>query len=413
MSAAHAAFNASSVPVGAPKRPSLATPPAPAAPATPDVAFAVPTLLQSLQPASSEPLPEYRVPQTPRGVVTPDSHIQMLEPEVSAASTIPYAALATSDGQAHLLACLDQLGFAVVSNVISPEETAHAERLFATDLASIIDTAASKPERVANLLEDPVHRWDLSALSLGGKFASDFGLPHGRMAWYLRAHPAVRDVFGKIFNTEELCVGTDNVFYNPKPLAEGANPGCVSNLWPHADQNVHVKPSGKYDCYQGVLYVWPAEPDTSATVVWPRSNQLVFPSLMNKTNAKGHFCMLDKSEHAAFVQHARRVPVPAGGLLLWNSKTIHQGWPHGARLAQPICYEPSKRRDHKALASKVGAVETGMPTSHWASIGKIHSVASGNEVGGDAKYGVVLRHQAHKHCIGANGRIRPDVEQLL
>ena len=32
------------------------------------------------------------------------------------------------------------------------------------------------------------------------------------------------------------------------------------------------------------------------------------------------------------------------GLLLWDSRTVHQGWRGGPRLAQPICWEPRERR---------------------------------------------------------------------
>eukprot|EP00004_Rigifila_ramosa_P025907 TRINITY_DN7865_c0_g1_i2.p4 TRINITY_DN7865_c0_g1~~TRINITY_DN7865_c0_g1_i2.p4 ORF type:complete len:108 (-),score=23.88 TRINITY_DN7865_c0_g1_i2:225-548(-) len=38
-----------------------------------------------------------------------------------------------------------------------------------------------------------------------------------------------------------------------------------------------------------------------------------------------------------FVRDARRVPVPAGALLVWNSRLIHQGHAGGPRLAMVGC----------------------------------------------------------------------------
>merc|ERR1740121_2213771 len=69
---------------------------------------------------------------------------------------------------------------------------------------------------------------------------------------------------------------------------------------------------------------------------------------------------------------ARRVPVPAGGLLLWNSKTVHQGWRGGPRLAQPVCWEPASRRPAAARERKLRMAALGLPSTHWASLGLPH-----------------------------------------
>eukprot|EP00164_Ancoracysta_twista_P033621 GFYU01071801.1.p1 GENE.GFYU01071801.1~~GFYU01071801.1.p1 ORF type:complete len:100 (+),score=18.86 GFYU01071801.1:76-375(+) len=68
-------------------------------------------------------------------------------------------------------------------------------------------------------------------------------------------------------------------------------------------------------------------------------------------------------------------------MVLWDSKTIHQGWEGGPRLAIPICHEPRKRRPEEALASKTEACVRGLPTTHWASIGKFHSVGNAKDGG--------------------------------
>jgi hypothetical protein len=338
--------------------------------------------------------------------------IRLLEREVARAATVSFAALAHDDGERALRRILDTLGFAIVSDVLAADELEFVERQFADDLRSIIDVERSTaPEKVRPLLEDPVHNWPLSHVSIGTKFASDYGLPHGRAAWYCRSHPQVKRVFESLFGTPKLCVGMDNVFFNNEPSVPGTNAASQQALWPHADQNSRLEPNGKWECYQGVVYVWPANDDTSATVVWPRSHRLVYPELMTRT-FRGHFCSMGKEDYADFAANARRIPVPAGAMLLWNSKTVHQGIKGGARLAYPLCFEPTARRPRHALKSKVKCVQQGCPTSHWASLGRAHAMG-GKDAGPVDHGGVVVMHRAHHHLLKADGSVREDIVALI
>jgi hypothetical protein len=71
-----------------------------------------------------------------------------------------------------------------------------------------------------------------------------------------------------------------------------------------------------------------------------------------------------------WLKNARRVTVPAGGLLLWSSRLTHQGWSGGPRLGQLVCWEPKERRTETARARKVALSALGLPSTHWASLGK-------------------------------------------
>ena len=158
--------------------------------------------------------------------------------------------------------------------------------------------------------------------------------------------------------------------------------------------------------YQTILYAWPADTDTSATVVWPRSHTHIHDHLMAVTCDTQHFCRLPKLMHVDFVAHARRIAVPAGGMVIWNSRTIHQGWPVGPRLAFPICFEPRSRRTQKVLRTKINCVKTGFPTTHWASLGIPHVVGKceNNESG--------LQTVAHRHCFESS-ELDPEILALL
>merc|ERR1712217_900298 len=78
---------------------------------------------------------------------------------------------------------------------------------------------------------------------------------------------------------------------------------------------------------------------------------------------------------AGWASAARRVPVPAGALLLWNSRTIHTGWKAGPRLAQPVCFEPIERRSAKERISKLRLCSLGLPSVHWAGTAMQHDMA--------------------------------------
>ncbi len=75
-----------------------------------------------------------------------------------------------------------------------------------------------------------------------------------------------------------------------------------------------------------------------------------------------------------YVREARRVPMKAGSMILWNSMMLHQGWNRGPRLAVPICWEPRSRRNSQTYRRKVRLCASGLPTTHWASLGRQHNI---------------------------------------
>jgi hypothetical protein len=123
--------------------------------------------------------------------------------------------------------------------------------------------------------------------------------------------------------------------------------------------------------------------------VWPRSHREVYPLMMEDKYAKMlgnmgmHYVEINALHDTALkdklrresLDRARRVPVPAGACLVWSSKTVHQGWSHGPRLAVPICWEPRSRRSPQALNRKIRLCLKRLPTTHWASFGYQHDLS--------------------------------------
>jgi len=219
------------------------------------------------------------------------------------------------------------------------------------------------------------------------------GLPQGRLAWAVRRHPRVYEAFRQLFPEDgpELVTSLGSTFFTPHGQAAAA----CSDFNAHVDQNGHdVRPGlADRDVYQGVLYVWPAGAEGAATTtaVWPGSHREAWPLMMQdfgfaQAGAFGfHYCevaaMADRGLArllaAGWARHARRCVVPAGGLLLWSSRTVHTGWKGGPRLAQTVCFEPASRRPEAERVAKLRLVALGLPSCHWASAAMQHDMCLG------------------------------------
>lgn len=291
-------------------------------------------------------------------------------------------------------AVLNEHGVCLVTGVLTAEECRNFEELWQADLLSLVElkgTPAIDQAILTRLQNDGLAHWPGAwSDGIGRKgSSSQRGTPHGSFAWNVRLHWGVRSVFANIFNVApaELAVGLDCTFWS----AAGTPAPESNNEWLHCDQNHRTGLT--WPCFQGVLYVWTSEGEsTSTTVVWPGSHRQVYERLMDDDMPKrlgrrrggqgirlcnlADACLREELTHAA-VAASRRVPCPAGSLLVWDSRLIHQGWAGGPRLAQPICWEPRIRReeDHGALRRKIYMCAAGVPSSHSSSEARVHGMA--------------------------------------
>lgn len=327
-----------------------------------------------------------------------DTSLPVLSPAKTAQITVPFAEIEGG----RLNRVLEEYGCAIVSGVAAPDECARLEGLFAADLADLVDTDAARraggnvAHAADKALED-VRAWPLESLSLLGKIdrCQLRGLPHGRFAWGCRLLTNLRRCYEVIHDTPDLVSSCDNPFFAPDAYAEAAQ----NRSWPHVDHNCHDNRFfdaqgcvvGRWEVFQGLLYVWSSEgTHASTTVVLPGSHRTLYDALMQDPTmvARGrkgdHFTQLSKASNSGLVSSlqdqwwadAARVPVPRGGLFLWSSKTMHQGWSGGPRLAQPVCWEPVGRRDESALDRKLRLAALGLPSTHWASLGIPHTLVA-------------------------------------
>lgn len=290
---------------------------------------------------------------------------------------------------------LERHGLCLVTDVLGTEECSLMEQLWHEDLLQVVDSESLRAggrspvgDRLQLVQQSGLAAWPSDWSSCWGRkgVASEHGLPHGRFAWSARLHPEVRRVFASIFEVpvDDLAVGVDCVFW-----AAADTPAAAANdEWLHCDQN-HLT-GLTWPCVQGVLYIWPSDNErASTTVIWPGSHAgeyaklLADPSALKKSGQGGqslrlgslHDLELKADLVARGVAGARRVPCPRGSLLLWDSRTIHQGWAGGPRLAQPVCWEPRSRRGLEARRRKLWMCAAGLPSSHSSTEARIHGMA--------------------------------------
>lgn len=324
---------------------------------------------------------------------------RMKSPLLSAKEKEVYT-VAFEDIGAKLKDVLERHGTAIVTGVASAEECRDLERRFASDLAELVDLDVAKGQgaaslEAAKLAASDAKRWPLPALSLIGPMerCQSRGLPHGSFAWGARMLPRVRRVYAVLHDTEELVSSCDNSFFAPPAHRKEA----ANRVLAHVDQNAYDdrfkdergRNLGEWDVYQGILYVWGSvEEHASTTVVWPGSHKAPYDTMMaddkvQKAGKQGrHFTQINSMGNraeagrlmAGFNEASRRLVAPAGSLVLWSSKTVHQGWRGGPRLAQPVCWEPVARRPPEARERKLRLCALGLPSTHWASLGLPHSL---------------------------------------
>jgi len=295
---------------------------------------------------------------------------------------------------------IDREGVAIVTGVLNSNELKALEQEFKDELTSLVD-------------EDAVHACDDPRVKAAYERFQREGLPSfpyatakalqpipgfvmnacvcaGQFAWRLRTHPRVHAAFGALFpGSGQLVSSIDVTFFQPEREPPAATPDAPTDA--HVDQNGHdvrAPALGTCDIYQGVVYVWGAEEGCSTTCVWPGSHRSVWPRMMADPSfvapGKGgdHYSQLvsigDDELRTELLDgwraHHRRLRIPAGSLLLWNSRTVHTGWMGGRRLAQTVCLEPARERPAEQRLGKLRLAALGIPGTHWARIAHQHDV---------------------------------------
>ena len=238
---------------------------------------------------------------------------------------------------------LDQKGYCVVPDVLTPEEIAYAYDLF----KGWQTTIPNHDKIHANVNPHGIYKYHEAG--------------HTRHAWYLRTRPAVQDVFKALWDTDDLIVSFDGCCYIPTESRKR------DKCWTHTDQ----APSAKgRQCIQGFVSLTTNSERTF--VVYEGTHNIHEEYFQEKgINHSKNWNLIPPDDLELVASSKRVLHVPAGSLVLWDSRAFHANQ-YGAsgseeRLVQYICYLPRNHPKHtKQMAAKRRRYyEERRTTSHW------------------------------------------------
>ncbi|XP_045210096.2 uncharacterized protein LOC123561653 [Mercenaria mercenaria] len=199
---------------------------------------------------------------------------------------------------------LDEYGYTVVPGVISPEEC-----------------------------DKYIEQYNQWLTMFNGKWPNSnkgiirgYNTGHLETTWNIRFK--VKAVFSQLWKTEKLMTSFDSVAIG-RPPEDGEEPfDDGSSHWLHLDQEACRE---GLHAYQGAVYLEKACEDDWTLQVMDKSHK-VFKKFFEeneraakKSNEK-QFFRLSKTQVRYFEQSRckiKRVPVPKGGMVLWDSRLVH------------------------------------------------------------------------------------------
>lgn len=250
---------------------------------------------------------------------------------------------------------LEEDGYCIIPNVLEKEEIENAKNLFHKWYNSIenFDTIHSKlnPHNIFKFHE----------------------VGHQEFAWYLRTQPKVIQQFADLYetNTDNLVTSFDGCCYY-KPNTKLSN-----GLWTHTD--ISPKLSKEMNCYQGFISL--TDNVNNSLQVYEGSNnlhELYFRSKEQENDSK-NWQKIDKNYLDTISNKKKILTIPAGSLVLWNSKTFHQNIitnRNEERLVQYICMMPKnhKKNSKSQQQKRLKYFEARRTTSHWCYPIKVNSL---------------------------------------
>lgn len=207
-----------------------------------------------------------------------------------------------------------------------------------------------------------------------GMLQQHWGVGHAPFVWDIRQNPKVVNVFARLWKTApmELLTSFDGFSFALPP--EKTNRGWFrpDHYWLHVDQSF-ARPG--LECYQGLVTLWDVD-EGDATLCVKQGSHSQHTAFGRKLS------LPDKSDWYKFTQAElkeyadcplRCVKAKAGSLILWDSRTVHQGIePQKGRLqtdrlrgAVYVCYTPRQRADPKHIKKKQEWFQNLRTCNHW------------------------------------------------
>jgi ectoine hydroxylase-related dioxygenase (phytanoyl-CoA dioxygenase family) len=238
---------------------------------------------------------------------------------------------------------LELVGYCVVPNVLSEEEVRQAKEMF-----------YSWQKTIPN--HDKLH----SKIDPHGIY-KHHEVGHQQHAWFIRTRPKVQEVFKSLWKCQKLIVSFDGSCYISKENQQ------KDNIWTHTDQAPNSK---NFECYQGFVAL--TENKERTLVVYEGSHLLHKKYFEDRgINSSKNWNLIDHQTLEELADKKKILHIPAGALVLWDSRTFHQnqyGKPKSEeRIVQYVCFLPDNHpKNNNAMKTKRKRYFlTRRTTSHW------------------------------------------------
>jgi ectoine hydroxylase-related dioxygenase (phytanoyl-CoA dioxygenase family) len=227
-------------------------------------------------------------------------------------------------------------GYAIVPNVLTHDEITNAKELF--------------------------YKWKEqidSSHSMHGIYKYHHA-GHQEHAWFIRTRHVVQNVFKVIWETMDVVSSMDGCCYIPKECEK------KDTCWTHTDQGPHKKGLA---CYQGFVSLTNNKERT--LVVYEGSHLIHEEYFKNKIVKPGDWHLIEKMCLDEIADSKKTLIVPAGSLVLWDSRTFHQNQYGLAnseeRIVQYVCFLPKYNKQNSEIMYKkrLKYYNERRTTSHW------------------------------------------------
>lgn len=193
---------------------------------------------------------------------------------------------------------------------------------------------------------------------------------HSELVWKVRQNPKVKEVFEKIWNTDDLIVSFDGVsiYILDKPLRK-------QNSWFHVDQSYT---RNNFECIQSWINAYDTNEGDATLVILEKSNNFhsEFQKKFEIKDKKDWFKLQNKEQYDFYINNncfEKKIKCPKGYGVFWDSRTVHYGNPvenispdnYNYRCVVYICMTPRNLANQKELNKRKKTFNDLRMTSHW------------------------------------------------
>ena len=233
-----------------------------------------------------------------------------------------------------------------------------------------------------------------------------YGVAHMEATWNIRIK--VKPVFEGIWGTEKLLSSMDGVAIGQPPEISDT-PFEVEGV-----NTLHHDQGGKkigLHAYQGAVYLEEATEDDHCFMVIEKSHKY-HTEFFNefKSSRRSEFRKVNAKETAWFLEKGctvKKVAVPKGGMVLWDSRTVHAGSPPKEGRENPgrwryiafVCMAPAYWADEEDMKLKKEVYQKLKCTRHWPA-GGASAFRTGKSAFDIEEHGPVARSDAARYLAG-------------